>query len=91
MNDAECAEYIKSENFKNKFNEIFIHDKEIFDEPTGWRTKSITESPLISDFDNLWKQLKAIYKTELSALAFEEIPNEDKIVEQFKKLIAFIK
>ena len=91
MNDAECAEYIKSENFKNKFNEIFIHDKEIFDEPTGWRTKSITESPLISDFDNLWKQLKAIYKTELSALAFEEIPKEDKIVEQFKKLIAFIK
>ena len=47
-------------------------------------------TPLITDFENIWKQLKDIYKIELSALTFTEIPNEEKVAEQFKKLMKLI-
>ena len=87
MNDADCAAFVKSDDFKKEFNELLAHDKELFDEPEGWRQKTIAESTLITDFDNIWKQLKAIYKTELSALAYAAIPNEEDIAKSFNELI----
>ena len=47
MNDKECAAFINSKKFKKQFHDILKHDKELFDEPTGWQTKSVAESPLI--------------------------------------------
>ena len=62
----------------------------MFDEPTGWKEKSVSESPLITDFENIWKQLKDIYKTELSALAYTPIPEEKKVAIHFNELIKLI-
>lgn len=91
MGDKQCSEFIKSASFKKQFKEILNHDKEMFDEPVGWQTKSIAESPLINDFENVWKAVKSIYRTELSALAFTEIPEEKEVAKQFKKLIDLLK
>lgn len=90
MNDTECAEFAKSGEFKTKFDEILAHDKQMFDEPDGWGKKSPNESPLLTGFDDIWKQIKDIYKTELSALAYAPIPAEDKIAKQFKELIKLL-
>ena len=90
MNDDACAAFIKSADFKKQFDKILNHDKEMFDEPKGWKTKSVTESPLIKDFEPIWKQLKEKYKSELSALAFTEIPDEKEVSEQFRNLIKMI-
>lgn len=90
MNDTECAEFIKSRDFKKRFLEILEHDKEIFDEPENWQSKQLNESPLIIDFANTWQQLKETYKTELSALAFTEIPDEEKVSGSFKELLKLI-
>jgi predicted nucleotidyltransferase component of viral defense system len=90
MNDNECFAYIASDDFKKRFDEILKHDREFFDEPEGWNTKSVAESPLISDFENIWDQLKETYKTELSALAFAEIPDERKAAGYFKTLMKMI-
>jgi len=90
MNDKECAAFIKSKKFKKQFDDILKHDKELFDEPKGWQTKSLAESPLITDFESIWKQVKGIYQTELSALAFNEIPNEKVVAESFIKLTKMI-
>ena len=89
--DAECNEFIKSEDFKKRFDEILEHDKNLFDEPENWKTKRLNESPLITDFPNIWKQLKETYKTELSALAYTEIPDEEKVSDSFGQLIELIK
>ena len=53
MNDADCAAFVKSDDFKKEFNELLAHDKELFDEPEGWREKTIAESTLITHFDNI--------------------------------------
>jgi len=88
--DAECASFLASETFKTKFEEILGHDKKLFDEPKGWQSKSIVDSPLINDFENLWKKLKGVYITELTALAYSPIPDEEKVSLQFKELIKLI-
>ena len=90
VNDPECNEFLKSGDFKKRFSEIFKHDKEIFDEPANWQLKQLTESPLIADFTNIWKQLKEVYNAELLALAFSEIPEEEKISNNFNKLIKLL-
>lgn len=90
MNDSECNEFIKLTDFKKRFLEILEHDKELFDEPENWQSKQLTDSPLINNFANIWQQLKETYKTELSALAFSEIPDEEKVADSFKELIKLI-
>ena len=90
MNDSECNKFTKSADFKRRFLEILEHDKEIFDEPENWQSKQLTDSPLIIDFATIWQQLKETYKTELSALAFSEIPSEEKVSNSFKDLIKLL-
>ncbi|RPH72364.1 nucleotidyl transferase AbiEii/AbiGii toxin family protein [bacterium] len=87
MNDSECNNFIKSTDFKKRFLEILEHDKEIFDEPENWESKGLNESPLVIDFPNIWKKLKDTYNSELSALAFSEIPSEEKVSNSFSKLL----
>jgi hypothetical protein len=45
---------------------------------------------MISNFEIIWKQLKDIYKKELSALAYTAIPDEKKVAETFNELIKLI-
>ena len=91
MQNPECAKFLGSAGFKKQFDAILNHDRKIFEEPVGWQSKSILESPLIIDFPNIWKQLKEKYKDELSALAYREIPDEKDIGLCFEKLIKKIK
>ncbi len=84
---TECAEFIKSDEFKKQFDTILNHDKAMFEEPKGWQNKSVSESPLITDFETIWKQLKEKYQTELSALAYRPIPNEQDVAKCFSELI----
>jgi predicted nucleotidyltransferase component of viral defense system len=87
MKNAECIDFVASASFKKQFDTILQHDREMFDDPTGWQTKSISESPLVNDFSSLWKQLKEKYQTELSALAYRPIPDEKDVAKCFEQLI----
>jgi predicted nucleotidyltransferase component of viral defense system len=88
VNDSECDEYIKSENFKNDLTELMQHDQQEFDEPQGWQTKTFTDSPLTKDFPVLWENLRSTYLNELQTLAFSVIPDEKLVAESFMNLIA---
>ncbi|KAA6351906.1 hypothetical protein EZS27_000703 [termite gut metagenome] len=87
MNDAECAEYIQSPDFPNDLSELLIHDQIAFDEPNGWQTKQIIESPLATSFPSLWESLRSTYQMELSQLAFGTIPDEKLIEDSFMKIV----
>jgi hypothetical protein len=90
MNDAECISFMKSGDFREQFNKILKHDRDMFDEPAGWKEKSVAESPLITDFEKIWKELKDIYKSELSTLVYAPIPDERKVADSFNELIKLI-
>ena len=90
LQDPECAEYLQSEHFKTDFNTLLAHDRETFDKPEGWNTMEIGQSPLLSDFSNLWSNLKDTYLKELPAIAFSEIPKEDVVAKSFEEIINHI-
>jgi hypothetical protein len=86
MKDPECEKFVASDSFKTQFDTILQHDKKMFEEPTGWQTKQIIESPLIIDFMTIWDQIKEKYQTELSALAYRTIPDEESVAKSFIQL-----
>jgi predicted nucleotidyltransferase component of viral defense system len=90
-NNEECQKYLQTTEFPKDLQELFAHDQTEFDEPHGWQTKIITESPLLTDFAAVWKNLRTTYQNELSNLAFAEIPNEKLVAESFEKIMLTIK
>jgi predicted nucleotidyltransferase component of viral defense system len=89
--DAECAEYIQTLQFKVDFSELLAHDKKAFDTPEGWRMQDIMKSPLIVNFPVLWDSLRTAYQNELTQLAFTEIPEDKEVFNSFEKLINNLK
>lgn len=86
-NDAQCAEYIKSPDFKANFAELYTHDQKTFDEPDDWKGKTVEQSPLVNDFPAMWEKLKETYRNELSQLAFSQIPEEKEVSKVFIEII----
>jgi hypothetical protein len=89
-NYQKIVDIANSDEFKLRFQELLNHDRLMFDEPFGWREKSIKMSPLISEFEKLWPQLEEKYRFELTAYAYSPIPKAEKIAENFKRLIKLI-
>lgn len=90
LQDEACNRYVNSDEFKEQFRKVLAHDQQQFDEPEGWKKKSINDSPLLKDFDSIWEKLKTTYKNELSMLAYSEIPNEKEVAQKFKELIKIL-
>ncbi|WP_332456401.1 hypothetical protein [Petrimonas sp.] len=84
--DDDCIQSIESDIFKQQFLTLFELDKKMFDEPMGWANRSISESPLIRNFDSLWSKLKEQYQSELYALAYRPIPDEKEVAQTFIRL-----
>ena len=91
MKNSVCIEFVASDSFKKQFDTILQHDREIFEEPKGWQSKSVAKSPLMTDFESIWKQVKEKYQTELSALAYRPIPDEKDVAKCFSELVVRIK
>ncbi len=91
MNNPEGAAFVASDSFKKQFDTILQHDKKMFEEPNGWQNKSVAESPLITDFETMWSQLKVKYQTELSAFVYRVIPGEAIVAKNFSELVKRIK
>ncbi len=91
MKDEDCLSFVNRKSFKSDFEALIEHDKAIFDDPEGWRTKNYQDSPILTDFDKLWENLKLIYGAELEKMAFKEIPYEKDVKTSFKALIDKLK
>jgi predicted nucleotidyltransferase component of viral defense system len=90
MQDEECIVYVNTEAFKNDFKTILEHDREVFDTPLGWQTKTVQESPLIINFSAIWSQLSILYTRELHRLSYSEIPNEQDVADNFEMILSRI-
>lgn len=88
LSDRDCKVFIDSSDFAKQFNDIWQHDQAAFDDPTGWKGKTASQSPLFKGSPSLWDSLKTTYNRELSGFAFKPIPNEDKIFDSFSYIIS---
>ncbi|MBQ6872056.1 MAG: nucleotidyl transferase AbiEii/AbiGii toxin family protein [Bacteroidales bacterium] len=87
LKDEECKDYIYSEQFKTDFKALLDHDRATFDNPEGWNTMDIEQSPLLSNFPALWTSLKTTYMKELPAIAFSDIPDAEEVAESFEEIV----
>lgn len=90
MQDEVCISYVNSEAFKNDFATILEHDREVFDTPLGWETKTVQDSPLITNFSTIWSQLSELYTKELQRLSYTDIPNERDVANSFEMIVSKI-
>ncbi len=92
VNDAECAQYLRSDQFKQEFRELYAHDQESFDRPQGWKNQPHTMSPLLTEFDSVWQNLRSTYETNIPPLAYiKPIPAADKAAEAFGQIAEVLK
>lgn len=92
MQDADCQEYLKSEQFKSEFRELYAHDQESFDHPKGWNKQPHMASPLLIDFDAVWQQLRGTYETKMLPLAYvQPIPPANAAEKAFKQIVEELK
>jgi len=91
LKDIEINVYFNSDKFSIDVNELIEHDRKTFDEPIGWKDKSILTSPLINNFKSIWNELKTTYTNELSSLAFSIIPDENEVYNSFQKIVEKLK
>jgi predicted nucleotidyltransferase component of viral defense system len=89
-NDEQCKAYLHSDNFKKDFAELYAHDQQTFETPSGWQGKLVEQSPLKTDFSAFWNKLKDTYRSELPQLAFSSIPDEKEVAESFSEVIKLI-
>lgn len=91
LSDRDCKAFIDSPDFTVRFKEIWQHDQNAFDEPEGWKNKSVSQSLLFNDFPAIWNVVKTTYNRELSGLSFTPIPKHEKIAESFSHVIKKLK
>lgn len=79
LHDTETYTYLQSEDFKVDLKDLFDHDQQEFEKPDGWQSKAMNDSPLLTDFHEVWNNLKSQYLRELPDLAYQEIPTAEEI------------
>lgn len=86
------ASLTKAYQFMKEFKELYAHDQESFDHPKGWNRQPHTASPLLMDFEAVWKQLRSIYEMKIPPLAYvHPIPSEDAASEAFLQIVQILK
>lgn len=89
MQDYECREYLRSA-FPAELKALVEHDKAEFDRPPLWKSSPVLSSPLLTDFDEIWHKISSVYRAEVGALSYGEIPSDDMIASTFKTLLPII-
>ena len=80
-----------SEDFKQDFGKLLAEDQARFKEPEGWQQKRIGDSPLLADFDGLWKELQKVYEVELPGLAYRPVPEAALVAESMRQVLDVVR
>lgn len=88
--DIECRTYIESNEFREDFSNLLEHDRRSFAKPTGWQQRSLSESPLITNFHSTWLQLQPTYMRELPQLAYRDIPAPEEVEYSIKEILSSV-
>lgn len=83
----EVLNFVTSGGFVREFIKVYAHDQLIFEEPLGWNDLAWSESVLFQNFDAVWARLRFRYESELSGLAFSEIPSSEMVAARFGLLL----
>ena len=85
LQNETCKAYLESDAFVADFRHLFAEDQDRFDEPEGWQSRTVADSPLLRDFNVVWAYLSPLYESELAGLVFQPtIPDAADVAASFK-------
>lgn len=79
-----------SEAFLSDFKSLLEHDRQSFDKPEGWQSKTVADSPLKTNLHEVWSTLQSVYLRELPDLAYKSIPDAAAIVDSISRLLVLV-
>ena len=91
LKDQVCIEYLQSDSFSDDFRSLLDHDRQSFNEPHDWSDRKLEESPLITDFPQIWKGLQVVYMRELPDLSYDTIPEPSDVENSMLNLITLLR
>lgn len=91
LKDSDCNDYLKDKVFVMELKTLFVHDQKTFDKPERWQNKALYDSPLLSDFHSVWKELQNVYLRELPDLAYQQIASAQEIEDSMCKILSHVK
>ena len=91
LHDVETNEYLRNEAFSADLKSLFEHDQKEFSKPDGWQGRTIKDSPLFTEFHEVWEKLQPLYMRELPDLAYKEIPTATDIEDSLKNILVTLK
>lgn len=91
LQDAETNEYLQSEAFPADLKSLLEHDQKEFSKPDGWQGRTIKDSPLLTEFHEVWEKLQSLYMRELPDLAYKEIPSTTDIEDSLANILTILK
>lgn len=86
-----CNEYIRTSEFLEDFQRMYLEDKTKFSDPVRWITSSYKESPALISFDDLWAKVRSAYENDLKLLVYGKFPKEEEVAGEFRELIKLLK
>lgn len=87
MQDSDCQEFVSSQAFANQLTSLLAHDQSKLAEPKGWQDRRICNSPLMTDFQGVWKSLSTTYARELPDLAYRTVPGAGVVGKSVSELL----
>lgn len=91
LHDPETHAYLQSDDFKVDLKALFDHDQQEFKMPDGWQGKTMENSPLLTNFHEVWNNLKPLYLRELPDLAYQETPSAEEIEDSIIAILSVMK
>lgn len=86
-NDPLCYDYLKTDEFVNDLKNLVQEDQQKFGEPEGWSDRTLNESPLITNLDEIWEQIRTSYNSDVKLLVHGQFPDDKIVLDSFRKLI----
>ena len=87
LHDNKVGDYLTSDTFRADFRELFEHDRQQFDKPEGWKTRGLEQSPLLTQWGDVWRRLEVTYLKELPSLAYHEIPSPWEVADSMRIIL----
>ncbi len=86
LNQKEFSDFFNSLAFDEMLLKVAKDDVVSFKNNNKWLIHHPNEALIFKDLENVWSELKAIYRTDFKNLLYGEIPKEEAVLGTLKKI-----
>lgn len=86
LQQSEFSKFLHSEAFESMLLKVANDDVASFKNNNKWLIYHPNEALIFKDAENVWTELKAVYKGDFKNLVYGELPKEESVLETLKMI-----